>query len=183
ASCGSACNLGETECTDGGTSTCQLVGSCLAFGPPAACGSGEVCSAGVCGAPPACSQEGSACDDGDPCTTGDTCTAGACSGMPKCTTAPANATPTCAADGTCGFACNTGYQPSGSACVLSSPPPTQMTVFLTSGRFTGDLGGLAGADALCQGAASNGQLAGTFKAWLSDDLASAASRFTHATVP
>src|SRR6185312_7213938 len=84
ASCGSACNLGETECTDGGTSTCQLVGSCLAFGPPAACGSGDVCSAGVCGAPPACSQEGSACDDGDPCTTGDTCTAGACSGMPKC---------------------------------------------------------------------------------------------------
>ena len=41
-------------------------------------------------------------------------------------------------------------------------------VFVTNGQFTGDLGGLVGADAKCQAAADDASLGGTFQAWLSD---------------
>ncbi|CAN5903669.1 hypothetical protein BH11MYX3_BH11MYX3_21410 [soil metagenome] len=40
-------------------------------------------------------------------------------------------------------------------------------LFVTSGLFTGNLGGLAGADALCKDAASTGGLRGTYAAYLS----------------
>ncbi len=46
--------------------------------------------------------------------------------------------------------------------------------------MTGNLGGLGGADALCQtlaGNASPSPLPGTYKAWLSDDSASPSTRF------
>jgi hypothetical protein len=61
-------------------------------------------------------------------------------------------------------------------------------VFVTSSGHNGDLGGLAGADAICQGLAdSSGSLAahGTYKAWLSAAGTgnSAAERLAHATVP
>lgn len=56
-------------------------------------------------------------------------------------------------------------------------------VFVTSGAFTGnlkDLGqgidGVDGADRLCNAAAANGRLAGTFKAWLSADANNARNR-------
>ena len=178
ASCGSACTLGDSVCSGSGTSTCQLVGSCLAFGPPAACGSGQVCSAGACGAPPTCAQDGGSCDDDNPCTIDDTCTSGTCSGTPKCTTAPANAVATCSSDGTCDFACNSGYMRSGSTCV-----DAPKTVFITSASYTGNLGGLAGADAKCQALASAANLTGTYKAWLTDGTTSAGSRLTHSTAP
>jgi len=48
---------------------------------------------------------------------------------------------------------------------------------------TNSFGSLGGADVLCQNAATNASLAGTFKAWMSDSTTSAASRLTHATVP
>jgi hypothetical protein len=60
-----------------------------------------------------------------------------------------------------------------------APPLTQYVVFATSQPgFTGNLGGLTGADQKCQAraAAANPPLTGTFKAWLSDSTASAASR-------
>lgn len=50
-------------------------------------------------------------------------------------------------------------------------------VFLTQGSFSGNLGGLAGADAACQAEATAASLPGTYRAWLSDASASAASRF------
>ena len=61
-------------------------------------------------------------------------------------------------------------------------------VFVTSTIHDGNLGGLAGADAICQARAeADGSLAapGTYKAWLSAGGAgnSAADRLTHATVP
>jgi hypothetical protein len=40
-------------------------------------------------------------------------------------------------------------------------------VFLTSTTYTGNLGGLAGADAKCQARANAGKLGGTWRAWLS----------------
>jgi hypothetical protein len=57
-------------------------------------------------------------------------------------------------------------------------------VFVTSAAFpTGNLNGLAGADASCQTLADAAGLAGTFKAWLSTVTFSAAARMTHTTHP
>lgn len=68
-----------------------------------------------------------------------------------------------------------------------SPPVTQYLVFVTSTRYTGDLGGLVGADQKCMAraaAAMPSPLPGTFKAWLSDSTTSAAMHLTtHGTVP
>lgn len=53
-------------------------------------------------------------------------------------------------------------------------------VFVTSATYNGNLGGLAGADAKCQTAASSAGLANAanFKAWLSDSTTDAVSRLT-----
>src|SRR4051812_50129369 len=50
----------------------------------------------------------------------------------------------------------------------------------TLGLWTG---GLANADGICQVAADDAGLGGTYKAWLSDNTASPSTRFTHATQP
>lgn len=57
------------------------------------------------------------------------------------------------------------------------------TVFITSTSHTGNLGGLAGADAICQARADAAGLSGTYKAWLSDATTAARDRLTHAVVP
>jgi hypothetical protein len=68
-----------------------------------------------------------------------------------------------------------------------APALTQYIVFVTSTMYTGNLGGLAGADAKCMeraAAAMPSPLPGTFKAWMSDSTVSAAMHLTtHATVP
>jgi cysteine-rich repeat protein len=56
-------------------------------------------------------------------------------------------------------------------------------VFLTSDEYNGNLGGLSGADQICQNLADNAELAGTFKAWLSDSTTSAGARLQHSQVP
>jgi hypothetical protein len=56
-------------------------------------------------------------------------------------------------------------------------------VFATSTTHNGNLGGLAGADAICQARANAASLGGTWKAWLSDATTSAASRHTQSTAP
>jgi hypothetical protein len=63
---------------------------------------------------------------------------------------------------------------------------TSRCVFISSTNQNGNLGGLTGADEICQNLAdADGSLAapGTYKAWLSTGAASAAARLTHATVP
>lgn len=76
----------------------------------------------------------------------------------------------------------------------TSPPPTDVTtttttssttttlppktVFITSATVTGALGGIAGADALCNSLAAASSLPGTYKAWLSDGTSSPATTFT-----
>lgn len=50
--------------------------------------------------------------------------------------------------------------------------------FVSAGIFNGDLGGLAGADAICQAEAGAASLPGTYRAWLSDSVASPSTRFT-----
>ncbi len=65
-------------------------------------------------------------------------------------------------------------------------PPTH-TVFVTSERSDGNLGGLTGADATCQ-ALADGQSSivppGTYLAWLSDSTGAAPiNRFTQSSIP
>jgi hypothetical protein len=56
-------------------------------------------------------------------------------------------------------------------------------VFVTSVEYSGDLGGLEGADALCARHATAVALDGTYKAWLSTVSVSAASRLTRSNGP
>jgi hypothetical protein len=57
-------------------------------------------------------------------------------------------------------------------------------VFVTNTSHRGDMGGLRGADSICQAQATNAGLGGTWRAWLSDSaFGSAGNRLTHSTVP
>lgn len=56
-------------------------------------------------------------------------------------------------------------------------PGIDCLVFISSQTYTGNLGGLAGADARCQSLASAAGIPGWFMAWLSDNSASPATRF------
>jgi hypothetical protein len=56
-------------------------------------------------------------------------------------------------------------------------------VFVSSTEQTGDLGGLAGADAICQRLAQAARLPGTYRAWISTGSASPATRFARSTAP
>jgi hypothetical protein len=56
-------------------------------------------------------------------------------------------------------------------------------VFVTSNVFGGSIGGLTGADAICQQYAEGANLPGTYKAWLSDSTDSPSTRFVQSTGP
>ena len=65
-------------------------------------------------------------------------------------------------------------------CICSrpgaEPEPPQTTVFVTSEEFTGNLGGLEGADEKCQRLATDAGLVGQYKAWLSTTTVDAKDR-------
>lgn len=69
--------------------------------------------------------------------------------------------------------------------VTPSPSPTAgfQRVFVTSTKYNANLGGLSGADAICQERANTANLGGSWKAWLSDSVTSASSRLVHSTNP
>jgi hypothetical protein len=58
----------------------------------------------------------------------------------------------------------------------------ELLVFVTSQQYTGNLGGLTGADTLCQNLATAAGLPGNYKAWLSDSITTAAQRLTQGTL-
>lgn len=66
-----------------------------------------------------------------------------------------------------------------SAC--SGTPP--LRVFVTSGHFAANFGGVDGGDALCQDAADDAALGGSWRAWLSDGSSTAAARLSHSDGP
>jgi len=70
--------------------------------------------------------------------------------------------------GACGVKCANNVC-GGSACALRA--------FVTSGLAQGNLGGLAGADMICQQHANAANLGGTWQAWLSSATTSAKDRF------
>jgi hypothetical protein len=86
--------------------------------------------------------------------------------------------------GTCGVACSVGQRCQSGACVtVPCGAGGVYRVFVTSTTYTGNLGGLLGADAKCQERAEAVDLPGTYMAWLSDSSASPASRFTWSPGP
>lgn len=100
-----------------------------------------------------------------------------------------------------------GMLPDGTACaagtcragqclappVVPPPPPPPAApgcgaggpciVFLTSTIFPGNLGGLSGADTICQTLAVGAGLPGTYRAWLSDATGSVSTRFVPSSGP
>jgi len=64
-----------------------------------------------------------------------------------------------------------------------SEQPAHKTMFITSKEYSGNLGGLKGADDICQYHAKLGKLSGTYKAMLSDASYSAKARLTLADIP
>ncbi len=68
-------------------------------------------------------------------------------------------------------------------CIGVTLQASEKRAFITSLKYNGNLGGLAGADAKCQARADAAGLGGTWKAWLSDSKTSASSRLTHSPLP
>lgn len=56
-------------------------------------------------------------------------------------------------------------------------------VFVTSTTYTGNLGGIVGADAKCMERAAAGGLTGTFKAWIANGTTAPATSMTHSAGP
>ena len=71
------------------------------------------------------------------------------------------------------------------SALIQSLLPAPRTVFITSRAYAPvvDFNGLADADTICQQHAAEAGLAGTFKAWLSDEIDSPASRFAKSAGP
>lgn len=63
------------------------------------------------------------------------------------------------------------------------PDGTCKAAFVAPSLTLAALGGVAGADAHCQDVALGAGLGGTFRAWLSDETSSPATRFVQAVVP
>ncbi len=76
----------------------------------------------------------------------------------------------CSGTGTCTVTMNTALT------IVASFSLDPNYAFVTSTTHTGNLGGLAGADAICQMRASAAGLPGNYRAWLSSDTTSVASR-------
>lgn len=73
-----------------------------------------------------------------------------------------------------------GLTASGMA-VSQATAPSDKLIFSSSKVYSAELGGLEGADAVCQVLAEAAGHKGTFRAWLSSSSSSVAERFTHST--
>ena len=131
------------------------------------------------------SDEGNYCGDGivagaEQCDDGNTIDGDCCSS--DCQFEPADSI---CDDGLCYNGTDFGICDGAGNCMVADQ--TSYTgdckVFITSEGYDGALGGLVGADHVCQRLAEEQGLTGTFKAWLSDSTTSAGARLTHSVVP
>lgn len=155
--------------------TCQAA-TCSAAAPCPTC---QTCTGGVC-VPIA---DGTVCDDGNACTQTAACQAGVCVGSDPVacnnllrichTSSNATCDPTTGCVFTAlpnGSTCEDGVCCNGtccSGCCGADGSCGACLAFVTSTTHDGNLGGLAGADAICQARATAALLPGTYKAWLS----------------
>jgi hypothetical protein len=173
-----------TACTDNGGQKCDGAGLCVECLMDRDC-TNEPCIMHVCGGPK---------DDGEPCNVGAECASGNCPPDDHvcCDAACTGTCESCLGAGTCGndgtcAAVVAGTDPDaecsgndvcfGGACAMGK------IAFVTSNIYNGNLGGLSGADAICNTLAGNACLPGTYMAWLSTAQASPSSRFTQSAVP
>lgn len=66
---------------------------------------------------------------------------------------------------------------------MGGQPPGASIVFVTETVQTANLGGVEGANAICQGQANSAGLTGTFVAWLSTTSSSVTDRLVQSTEP
>ena len=169
---GEECDDGNTKQDDGCTNACKLPAcgdmivqmgeACDEGGQTASCDAD--CSAVVCGDGVLNEAAGEVCDDGNTNNT-DEC--------PKCQLAACGDTFVQAGQEQCDDGNTMDGDGCSSTCVVEG-----LRVFVTSGVFDGNFGGLTGADAKCQEIATGAGLGGTWMAWLSDDTDGPAARFT-----
>jgi cysteine-rich repeat protein len=171
------CDDGNFENTDMCTNVCE----------PASCGDSFV-------------QPGEDCDDADMDSTDDCidCVAAACGdgflqvGVEECD--DGNAVDDDGCSNAClGEVCGNGFVQPGEECDDGNIDPMDgcsatcawevRLAFATSSLHAGDLGGLAGADAICNMLAQNASLPGTYMAWLSTGVDSPSTRFVQSAVP
>jgi cysteine-rich repeat protein len=142
---------------------------------------------------------GEACDDGntnedDACTSACTepfCGDGIPSGNEACDDGNVSSNDACLND--CKFAiCGDAFvhagveqcdEPGYDTCTPNCEAVYRMVFVTSQPHFIEEIGGLDNADALCNTYAMNAGLPGTYKAWLSDGVASPSTRFTHHQVP
>jgi cysteine-rich repeat protein len=154
ASCGDGfVHFGVEACDDGGASV-----SCNADCSLAACGDNIVNNAA-----------GEACDEGEMTALCDAdCTLAECGDS---TLSPL-----------AGEECDDGNLSDNDDCSSECKKLTR-TIFVTSELYTGNLGGIAGADLKCQELAEEAGLPGVFYAWLSDGAIAPSNRFVKSSVP
>ena len=130
---------------------------------------GDGGTAGAAGSAGDAGAGGSAGDGGTGGAAGSACSPSPCQNGGSCSETSGGYTCTCSL----GFA--------GTDC----EKVVSMFAFVTSATFGGAVGGLAGADAACNAAATTGGLPGTYMAWLTDQNAAnaPATRFTKSTLP
>ena len=90
----------------------------------------------------------------------------------------------CVSSEFCGDGICNGNETEASCAADCAAPPTSnnLRVFVTSTTHSGgNLGGLTGADAICQGLANDENLGGTWKAWLSNSTDNTIDRITKTT--
>jgi len=84
-------------------------------------------------------------------------------------------------DGASLYYCNTQDMiPIGRKCTSCGGSATEKVAFVTMSAQNGNMGGLSGADAICQAEADAVGLTGTYLAWLADNTGSPDSRFSTA---
>jgi hypothetical protein len=208
--CGGTGCCDSGACVDGtDDAACGTGGDdCVACTPPETCGGGG--TPGVCGCPPTtCVAQSKNCgtiDDGcggtidcgtcDPsgstpicvnnvcsaCSVTHPCSSGCCLSDGSCQ--PGSSDSACGGTGQTCDVCEVGEACSSGTCVvLPCGAGGICRVFATSSTQQGDLGGLTGADTICQNLAAAAGLPGTYKAWLSDDTGSPSTRFVQSTGP
>jgi hypothetical protein len=129
---------------------------------------------------------------GAPCASGGECELGFCPDGFCCDQAcdapcqACSAAKTCGVDGYCA-AIPSGADPDGEcgsdARCFAGSCQTGTLAFVTSGLYNGNLGGLAGADAICQSLAQAACVPGTFMAWLGTSTTGPINRFNLQGIP
>ncbi|MBL4818385.1 MAG: hypothetical protein JKY15_04020 [Deltaproteobacteria bacterium] len=162
--------------------TC-LTGVCAA-GAAIDCNDSDACTSDSCVASTGCQFDAVVCNDSNICTA-DTCDSGTGCAFTaidptqptQCTSADATQCANLNSDpnncGTCFNVCPSGVCTDG-VCTTAGPS----LAFTTSTLQRGNLGGLSGADAICQARASAAGLTGTFVAYLSASTVDAKDRIS-----